>query len=98
PAGCQPVAARLAGARIHRLLVVEPRPADAGEEHAADAADDADRRQRRLDQRETQLRVREVGVLSGELQVVVAAQLTVAAEVEEVGEVADALEAAEARR
>ena len=71
---------QLIGAR----LVVEPRAADVGEEHAADAADDADRRQRRLDQREAQLGVGEHGVLSGELQVVVAAQLRVAAEVGEV--------------
>ena len=73
------------------------RAADVGEEHAANAADDADRRQRRLNQREPQLRVGEHRVLPGELQVVVAVQLGVAAEVGEIGEIAEALEPLEAR-
>ena len=83
----------MSGAR----LVVEPAAADVREEHAADAADDAERRQRGLDERESQLRVGEHDVLPGELEVIVAVQLGVAAEVRKVGKVAEALEPSEAR-
>src|SRR5579862_381453 len=90
------VPAAVAG--IGRRLAVEPRAADARKKRPADTADDANRRQRRLDERKAELGVGKDRVLSGELEVVVAAELGVAAEVQEVGGVAKALEAAHARR
>ena len=66
---------------LHRDALVAG-GAEVEEEHAAQAADHADRRQRRFDQREAQLGVGEERLVAEELQVVVAAHLRVAAEVE----------------
>src|SRR5207253_9238306 len=92
-----PESLRLAAAGVGRLLAAEPRAADARIEHAANASDDANRRERGFDDREPQLGVRVDDVLADELQVVVAAQVAVAAEVHEAGEVAVAAEPADAR-
>src|SRR5581483_5853686 len=81
-----------------RVLLLEVRGADVGEEDAADAAEHADRRQHRLHQREPELGVGEEALVADEGQIVVAAQLGVAAEVEEVGIASPAVEAAQAER
>src|SRR2546426_12753843 len=65
---------------------------------SAHTADDANRRQRRFDDREAQLGVGEHDVLAHEGEVIVSAHLRVAAHVQEVGEVAHAPETADARR
>ena len=70
------------------LLVAEPGSADARVEHAPNAADDANRRDRGFDDRETKLGVCVDDVLPDKLQVVVTAQVGVATEVHEAGEVA----------
>ena len=76
----------------------QARPADAGEEHGPHAAEHADRREHRLDQREPQFRVGEEALVADKLQVVVAAQFGVAAVVEVVRRVSRAVEAAEPER
>src|SRR5690606_35711482 len=71
--------------------------ADVEEERAAHAAEDANRRGHGVDEREAELGVQEERVLPDEGQVLVAAQLAVAAEEEEVRVVAPAREAARAQ-
>src|SRR4029077_11484367 len=72
--------------------------ADARVEHPANASDDANRRERGFDDRESQFGVRVDDVLTDELKVVVAPQVAVTAEVHEAGEVAVAPEPADAGR
>src|SRR6185503_2563313 len=81
----------------HRQALVA-RASEIEEHHSAQAADDTDRHERRLDEREAQLRVREERLVAEELQVVVAAELRVAAEIDVPGELAPALEPAGAER
>src|SRR5262249_4879896 len=80
------------------VLPVERAAADVRKEHAANAADDADRRECGLDDREAEFRVREEDVLARELKVVVSPHFRLPAEVREIGIIAPALEGAHARR
>src|SRR6185295_6934384 len=80
------------------LLAIEAAAAEVAEEDAADAAEHAERREHRLDEREAELGVEERRLAAHELEVVVAAHLGVAAEVEEVGRAAPALEPAAPQR
>ena len=79
-------------------LPVEVPAAHVREEHAADAAKDAERREHRFDERETQLGVQERRLRTEELEVFVTAHFRVAAEIHEVGCVTPALESAGAER
>ena len=72
--------------------------AETAEGDAAQAANHAERRQRRLDQRESQFGVQEERLVAEELEVVVATQFGVAAEVHVAREFAPALEPAGAER
>src|SRR5436190_19806210 len=83
---------------VRERLVVEPAGAAIREEHAAHAADHAERRERCFDDRETELGVGEDRVLPDELQVVIPPHFGVASEIHVIGEVADALEAADPER
>ena len=70
----------------------------AGIRHAAQATDDAERCQRRFNQRESKFGVQEERLVSQELQVVVATQFGVAAEIHVAREITPALEPARAER
>ena len=84
-----------AEARAGRATV-QAGAADASEDHAAHPAEHADGRQHGLDEREAEFRVGEEALVAHELQVVVAAQLGVAAVEEVVRRPARAVEPAEA--
>ena len=94
------VGVKLVGAVLPELEtgVVEVGAAGTGEEHAADAAENPNGRQHRLDQGEAQLGIGVEHVVADELQVLIAAQIGVATEVVERRLVAPALEAAAAQR
>src|SRR4029079_11388308 len=79
----------------HRLTLVAG-CAEVEEEDAAQAADNADRRQGRFDHREAQLGIGEESFVAEEREVVVAPQFGVATEVEVPGELTPALVAARA--
>src|SRR5262245_5684364 len=79
-------------------LAIEVSPAHTGEEHATDPTQDTDWRQHRFDERKTQLGVRKRGLRAEELEILIAAQLGVAAEVDEVRDLAPALETAKSQR
>src|SRR5262249_14229434 len=79
-------------------LTVEPAAADVGKEHTAYPSDNADRRQSRLDDRESKFGVGEDRLLTDELEVVVAPHFRVAAEIDEIRKVAEAVEPAETQR